>query len=181
MICKFAAFILRLLYQIVSINLNTILSHMRTVFALMVCFALFLSCKKDKFETVPHIEYKSIKPNVTGNLIDSRVILTFKLTDAEGDFGPVTDKDTAFIYVFNRLKSTLDSVEFPDLGAAAGKNFSSDVEVELSTGSRNFLSNNCNPGTPSTDTLFFDIYVKDFGKNKSNVITTTDPLYFICE
>lgn len=65
MICKFAAFILRLLYQIVSINLNTILSHMRTVFALMVCFALFLSCKKDKFETVPHIEYKSIKPNVT--------------------------------------------------------------------------------------------------------------------
>ena len=37
------------------------------------------------------------------------------------------------------------------------------------------------PGFPlHTDTLYFQVYVKDFAKNKSNVIITGDPVYYTC-
>jgi hypothetical protein len=32
---------------------------------------------------------------------------------------------------------------------------------------------------PYTDTLYFEVFVKDFAGNKSNVIRTTAPFYYV--
>ena len=68
-------------------------------------------------------------------------------------------------------------MQFPDLQTAGTSNFKADVIVSISK----VLE--CKPipgGGLHTDTLYFDIYVRDFAKNKSNVITTGDPIFFNC-
>ena len=139
---------------------------------------LFLSaCNKDKFTTAPQIEFKSISPNVVDNTSASP-ILTIHITDAEGDLG-INAKDTAFVYMKNLLTNTFDSLPFPDLQAVAKSNFKADVDIDINK----VLKCKTRPGNPPplhTDTLYFQIYVKDFAKNKSNVIITNDPVYFIC-
>jgi hypothetical protein len=36
------------------------------------------------------------------------------------------------------------------------------------------------PPRPRTDTVFYEVYVRDAKKNKSNVITTVDALFYRC-
>ncbi len=139
--------------------------------------AIFLlsACKKDKFTTAPQISFKSISPNVVDN-ISTTPILTIHVTDAEGDLGLV-GKDTAFIYMKNLLTNTFDSVRFPNLQAVAKSNFKADVDIDIAKVLRcKSLPN----GALHTDTLYFQVYIKDFAKNKSNVIVTDDPVYYIC-
>ncbi|MBL7703015.1 MAG: hypothetical protein JNM14_12245 [Ferruginibacter sp.] len=141
---------------------------------------LFLTaCNKDKYTTAPQIEYKSISPNAslsTNNNcnIPDKPVLTIHVTDAEGDLGFISNKDTAYVFVKNLVTNKLDSIRFTDIGSAAVKNFSGDVEVSLCR----FLSGIPGPG-PKTDTLYFEVYVRDFAKNVSNTITTKDPVYYI--
>jgi hypothetical protein len=151
-------------------------SNMRII-VLAVFLGLFLvSCKKDKFTSEPQIEFKSVDPNFTSIDVGAAVPqVTFSVTDSEGDLGFRSGSDTAFIYISNR-KSKSDSLPFPDLGASGKSNFKADVTVSLA----NFLE--CTPLTPPElhiDTLYFDIYVRDFKKNKSNVIATS-AVYFNC-
>lgn len=145
------------------------------LFTIIILF--FSGCKKDKYTTTPQISYRSIAPDVVGNLSASPVI-TLDITDAEGDIGR-TATDTAFIYIKNLLVNEFDSLMFPDLQAATKKNFKAEVEFVVPN---SVLKCNSLPGgTLHTDTVYFEIYVKDFAKNKSNVINTGDPLYFICK
>jgi len=97
-----------------------------------------------------------------------------QLTDAEGDFG-----DTSYIYVRNLTTDSLrlDSFKFPNLATLNTKNLNVQVDVILA----NLIPSIVNPPSTVTDTLFFEIYVKDRANNKSNVITTTDPLFLISE
>ena len=141
------------------------------LFSIAILF--FTACKKDKYTTAPQITYKSVSPNVV-DPNSSSLNLTISITDAEGDLG-ITTRDTAFVYVKNLLNGAFDSLRFPNLQAIAKSSFKADVEIDL--GRARLFS--CTPG-PHTDTLFFEIYVKDFAKNKSNVITTTEPVYFTC-
>ena len=138
------------------------------------------ACNKDKFTTAPQISYKSIKPNfisgnipITGQLLP---VLTFHITDAEGDIGFNAGSDTAIIYIKNLLTNTSDSFFFPKLTNATSKNFQADVDVNINT--NNLLKASTRPA-PKTDTLFYEVYVKDFAKNKSNTIVTGDPVYFV--
>ncbi|MBP9097996.1 MAG: hypothetical protein KBF74_04210 [Ferruginibacter sp.] len=154
---------------------------MRITFLLISLLFIFSACKKDKFTTQPQIEYKSVDPNYTS--IDLGAVIpdiTFKVTDLEGDLGLKAGSDTAFIYLDNRLTGVnhkFDSLPFPDLKLSAGKRFEGEVKVSINKVLR------CIPlpnGAQHIDTLYFDIYVKDFAKNKSNVITTGDPIFFNC-
>lgn len=142
-----------------------------------VC-SVFATCKKDKFTTVPQIKYKSIKPNAAQSNIPvtSQVIpvLTIHVTDAEGDLGFASSTDVSYIIIKNLLTGKLDSLRFPDIQTSARKNFEGDVEITLT----NFLGSSTRP-RPKTDTLYFEVYLKDFAKNKSNVIRTDDPVFYI--
>jgi hypothetical protein len=150
---------------------------MRYILLLAVVVAGFSACKKDKFNTVPQIKFKSISPNtwLSTNLDPTQgPVLTINLTDAEGDFGFNDNKDTSYIYVKNITVSPFkqDSLKFPVLTGVKTK----DLDVDLDINLRAFLASSS--GTPHTDTLKFEVYVKDFAKNKSNVIIA-EPVYYV--
>ena len=150
---------------------------MRYTLVITIIILIFAACKKDKFTTVPQIKFESLSHNAVDLSPTSAVpVITISITDAEGDLG-ITSKDTAFIYMKNLLTNTFDSLPFPDLQTAGKSNFKADVDITISKVLK------CRPipgGGLHTDTLYFQIYVKDFAKNKSNVITTPDPVYFTC-
>ena len=154
---------------------------MRYILILGAIVLGFLSCKKDKFNTVPQIAFKNISPDtwLTTNLDQNQSpILTFKLTDAEGDFGFNEKFDTSYIYVKNISVAPfkLDSMKFPVLSGLNRSNLNVDVEVKI----RSVLASTFVSGgrKPHVDTLRFEVYVKDFAKNKSNVIIA-QPLYYV--
>ena len=150
---------------------------MRYTLVFTIIILLFTACKKDKFTTVPQIKYKSISPTEVIAGLGSDPVLTISITDAEGDIG-INLKDTAYIYMKNLLTNDFDSLPFPDLQTAAKSNFQAEVDF---TTTKVFKCKSL-PGLPvHTDTLYFEVYVKDFAKNKSNVIKTADPVYFTCQ
>ena len=148
-----------------------------TICILLIAFS-FSACKKDKFESVPQISFKSFSPNVWYfNPLSGRnegPVMSLQLTDAEGDFG-----DTSYIYVRNLVTDSLklDSFKFPNLSSLNTKNLNVQVDVILA----DLYPSNPIPPSTITDTLFFEIYVKDRANNKSNVLKTTEPLFLITE
>ncbi|HPH84590.1 MAG TPA: hypothetical protein PLC48_03990 [Ferruginibacter sp.] len=148
-----------------------------TICILLIAFSLS-ACKKEKFESVPQITFKSFSPDVwyynSLSGTNEGPVMSLQLTDAEGDFG-----DTSYIYVRNLTTDSmrLDSFKFPNLATLNTKNLNVQVDVILA----NLIPSIVNPPSTVTDTLFFEIYVKDRANNKSNVITTTDPLFLISE
>ena len=148
------------------------------LFVALIVLAL-AACKKDKFTTAPQISYKSIKPNtVAGNIPitgQTLPVLTLHVTDAEGDLSFVAGSDSAWIFVKNLLTSARDSFQFPDMTGVTKSNFKFDLDVPLNTS--NLMHGT--PGLHKTDTLYFEVYITDIAKNKSNVLTTPDPVYFI--
>jgi hypothetical protein len=153
---------------------------MRYILILAVIALGFLGCKKDKFNTVPEITFKSVSPDTwyTTNLDPTRPVLTFKLRDAEGDFGFNNNKDTSYVYIKNIKVPPfrIDSLKFPVLSGFSRSNLDVDVEVSINS----VLASTYTSGRPRpyTDTLQFEVYVKDFAKNKSNVLLV-QPVYFI--
>ena len=100
--------------------------------------------------------------------------MSLQLTDAEGDFG-----DTSYIYIRNLTIDSmkLDSLKFPNLSSLNTKSLNVQLDIILD----NLYPSIVNPPSPITDTLFFEIYVKDRANNKSNVLKTTEPLFLITE
>jgi len=156
---------------------------MKNTLVILCILAGLASCKKDKFETVPKISFVDVKPNVFSSDIlsgarDFAPKLIMKVTDAEGDFGSDADTDSSFIYIKNLLTNSFDSVRFPNLDRAPKKDFDAEVSVNLF----DFLE--CvdpGPVRPRTDTTYYEVYITDAKKNKSNVITTTKPVFFQCK
>ena len=152
---------------------------MRYTLLFTIAILYFTACKKDKYTTAPQISYKSVSPNavdLSSNSVTPAVKLS--ITDAEGDLGYINGSDTAFVYMKNLLTNDFDSVPFPNIQTAAKSNFKADIEVKIDK----VLKCKSQPGFPlHTDTIYLEFYVKDFAKNKSNVVKTTDPVYFICQ
>lgn len=155
---------------------------MRTTLILAVLVLFFAACKKDKYTTAPQIKFKSISPDYVESSLTTlnkefAPKLTIEVTDAEGDIGFIRGSDTSRIYIKNLKSNNVDSFFLPDIQTAAVKNFKADVIVNL------FDALECvNPGPvrPRTDTLFYEVYIVDFAKNKSNVIKTDQPVYYRC-
>jgi hypothetical protein len=152
---------------------------MRNTLLIFLVALIFTGCKKDKFTTVPQITFKSVKPNTIFSSIPFKdqviPVLTIGVTDAEGDLGLIEGKDTSFVYIKNLLTNDVDSsLLFPNISAVAVKDFKADVLLSLV----NIIKPSTRP-SPKVDTLYFEVYIKDFAKNKSNVIKTADPLYYI--
>ncbi len=152
---------------------------MRTTLYIAAVLLSFSSCKKNKYTTVPQIKFNSIKPNVAySNNLDatSGPVLSIQLTDLEGDFG-FSNKDTSYVYVKNIITppNKIDSFKFPAALSSINRK-SLNVEVDVLINS--VLQTSNQPVKPYTDTLYFDVYVKDFAKNKSNTIKV-GPVYYI--
>lgn len=147
---------------------------MRYILTIVAVVLLFSACKKDKFTTVPQISFKSVDPDFyqQGLTPDASLpVITVNVTDAEGDLGFISGKDTSFIFFKNLRTNKLDSVELPNIKQAATKNFQGDVAVNM----KQFLGV---PNNSKKDTIYYEVYMKDFAKNKSNVIRTEKPVYY---
>ena len=155
---------------------------MKVTWFLMLLTLILFSCKKDKFTTAPQISFRSLTPNYwlssDFNYFNGPV-LSIQLTDAEGDFGLNPGKDTSFVYVKNITVPPyeLDSFRFPDLSEISNKkNLNVQVDAII-----NHVSSSLGHVFPLIDTIYFEVYVKDFAKNKSNVIQSTTPLYLLTQ
>jgi hypothetical protein len=141
------------------------------LFAIAILF--FTACKKDKYTTAPQITFKSFRPAEGSNYSQAGdpPIMVLEITDAEGDLGNISATEISKVYIKNTLTNKEDSMDFPDLRGVSKSNFKANIEVGL------FSVMGGRPTTPSLprpyqDTLHFEVYVKDFAKNKSNVILT---------
>lgn len=156
---------------------------MRIVLSMILAALLFSACKKNKFTTVPQIKFKSLKPEtapfnlpITSNP-DSMPKLTVSITDLEGDIGFRAGVDTSRVYIKNLINNKVDSFFLPDINSAGVKNFEADLTVNLQS------SLACKKNTPrpySIDSNYYEVYVVDFAKNKSNVIKTEKPVLVRC-
>ena len=155
---------------------------MKNSFFILFLLVIVASCKKDKFTTVPQIKFVSISPITAQSDINNSTrtlapVLTFKITDSEGDFGSADPKDSSMIYVKHLLTNSVDSFKFPDLANAAKSDFEAEVSINL------FEALDClspGPPRPRTDTVYYEFYVLDAKKNKSNIVRTDKPLFYRC-
>jgi hypothetical protein len=157
---------------------------MRITLLILVSLIALTSCKKDKYTIAPQIKFNSIKPNAIAlaglsTVDEAQVIVSFQLTDREGDIGFKDNADTSYVYIRNlTLNPTgLDSIKFPDIPSVNKKDLNAEIQIRLND-VPGLLTVPIAAVKPHTDTLYFEIFVKDFAKNKSNVIKT-DPLYVI--
>lgn len=150
---------------------------MRKLVYILLSAVFLISCKKDHFTTEPHLTFLSLTPNAwRSDNPDPNAgpVLSMQLTDAEGDLG-FQDTSLSFVYVKNITVPPFetDSFAFPSLPLSDKKNLNVQLDVRIT---------DClaalNLPRPHTDTLFFEVYVKDFADHKSNVITTPQPVYF---
>lgn len=135
------------------------------------------SCDKADFTSAPQIRFISISPEsrFSDDLSITGPLLTFRLTDLEGDFG-FQDTSISYVYVRNAADTlnSPDSLAFPDLPIADKRKLDVDVSVDI----LDVLPPPRSP-RPYTDTLYFEVYVKDFAGQKSNVIRSTRPFYYV--
>ncbi len=150
---------------------------MRYLILAILTSVLIFSCKKNNSNTAPEIKFESITSAFIKNLDPTTSpILTISISDAEGDLGFKDGADTSYVFVKNISNPPfrIDSFKFPESLASVPKNnFKADVDIAV----RSLL-----PATgsgPRRDSVYFEVYVKDFAKNKSNVIKTDDPLVYI--
>ena len=150
---------------------------MRLILFITLISIFFIACKKETFTSEPKITYLSLTPNSwsSDNTSINGPLLKFQLTDLEGDFG-FQDTSVSYVYVRNVADSLspFDSIPFPPIDIADKKNLNVEVSVDLG----NVLPP-AHITRPYTDTLFFEVYVRDFANHKSNVIRNGNPLYFI--
>ena len=149
---------------------------MKILLPFVVMLVFLFSCKKENENSNPQITFKSLTPNSwLTTFPENGPILTFQLTDKEGDIG---FQDTSISYIYIRrandtLRNSLDSFQFPELPIADKSNLNVEVSVNINHLIRYHL-----PIPNPRDTVQFEFYVKDFANNKSNVVFTPVPFYY---
>jgi hypothetical protein len=145
---------------------------------------IFTSCKKSDGNSAPQIKFKKITSPFDNDNTLELPLLTISVKDADGDFGFKDGSDTSYIYVKNVSYSpfTIDSFKFPSNIANANiiNNWvEAEVNLKIRTpGNLSVITGSTRP-RPKTDTLYFEVYMKDFKKNKSNVLRTDDPMLLL--
>jgi hypothetical protein len=151
---------------------------MRNTIIIFIISLIAVSCGKDKYTSAPQIKFKSVSPNrVLSNVPPNdpnMPLITINVTDSEGDFGDTTVFIKRIINGVPHYK--LDSFKIPDISSIKTKNFQADIRINSFDILR---GDSTRPQRHKQDTLTFEIYVKDLAKNKSNVIITPDPIYYI--
>jgi hypothetical protein len=159
---------------------------MRYLIIALLGSAIFFSCKKSDGSSAPEIKFKSITEALySGASADSiRPILIIEVADDDGDLGFADGKDSSYIFIKNLTVPTfrMDSFKFPaSLSQVPKSTFKSfqNVEIDLNANNVKLAYQSPTAASGKRDTAFYEVYVRDFGKNKSNVIRTDKPLVFV--
>jgi hypothetical protein len=165
---------------------------MRYLIIVLLSTTIFFSCKKSDGNSAPKVKFKSITPELSTTSAANGIlpILTLEVSDDDGDLGFNEGKDTSYIYVKNLTVAPfkMDSFKFPSqlsqLPKSTFKTYQNvDVDLNgnkvLSSGRSLAYPSSVLINTPRRDSAFYEVYVKDFAKNKSEVIRTDKPLVFV--
>lgn len=156
---------------------------MKQLFTFFAIVLIASSCGKDKFTSAPQITFIDITPNVykIAPITTAGPLLKIRLTDKEGDFGFAEFEDTSYVYVKNITVPPfdIDSAKFPTNPSIKRADLNAEIVVDLK-----FLRGIVTKLTPAprpnyTDTVFYEVYVRDFAGNKSNVIKTSKALFLL--
>jgi hypothetical protein len=159
---------------------------MRYLIIAILGSVIFFSCKKSDGNSAPKVKFKSITEEIFSGTTAStaiRPILVLEVSDDDGDLGFKDGKDTSYIFIKNLTVPPfkMDSFKFPaSLSSLPKTTFKTyqDVEIDLNNNAQMAYQRPTST-SGSRDTAFYEVYVKDFGKNKSNVIKTDKPLVFV--
>jgi hypothetical protein len=128
---------------------------------------LFVGCSKDKYQTTPTIEIKSIEPTTVA--INTPLIVELEYTDKEGDIA-----DSIFVKKIRinqkKLKTLRDSFALQLPGGAPNKQKGT---IKLTLDYNNYVTSAENPGNPpnaAPDSLIFRFVLQDKGKHKSDSV-----------
>jgi hypothetical protein len=165
---------------------------MRYLIITILGSAIFFSCKKSDGNSAPKIKFNSITPELfSGAAADSILpILTIEVSDDDGDLGFNEGKDTSYIFIKNLTVAPfkMDSFKFPtSLSQLPKSTFKVYQNVDIDLNGNKVLGGGRSLAYPSSiltnrprrDSAFYEVYVNDFGKNKSNIIKTDKPLVFV--
>jgi hypothetical protein len=138
-----------------------------TILSLSFALILVVACSKDKFQTKPTIEIKSINPNPLPKGGD--LIIDLDYTDKEGDLATDSAIYIRKIRINQKPAQTIrDSFWLPLPGEVPKKTKGS---IRLTLGWENYAKSASNPGTPpAPDSLIFRISMRDASKNASDTI-----------
>jgi hypothetical protein len=142
---------------------------------LLGCFmaALFLGCKKNKFETKPKLVIKSVTPSVVPP--EGNAVITFEFFDKEGDVDSVI---TMVRRRINQRPATVSTrTTFPFIVPQFPDRSSGEIEVFLDKDNHLKMSQPppANPNSPTgreSDTLLLKFVIADKGKNVSDTVST---------
>jgi hypothetical protein len=128
---------------------------------------LFVACNKDKYQTTPTIEIKSIDPTTVA--INTPLIVELEYTDKEGDI-----QDTIFVKKIRinqkKLNTLRDSFALPLPGDAPDKQKGT---IKLTLDYNNYVTSAVNPGNPpnaAPDSLIFRFILQDKGNHRSDSV-----------
>jgi hypothetical protein len=165
---------------------------MRYLLIVLLGSTIFFSCKKSDGNSAPKVKFKSITEALySGAAADSILpILTIEVSDDDGDLGFNEGKDTSYIFIKNLTVAPfkMDSFKFPSsLSQLPKSTFKTYQNVDIDLNGNKVLGGGRSLAYPSSiltnrprrDSAFYEVYVKDFAKNKSEVIRTDKPLVFV--
>lgn len=141
---------------------------------------IFASCEKkgpSSSDKIPHISDLKISTDVVRqNNPDDTLLITFSVTDGDGDIG--SSADSAGIYLQDDWGSNANQFYFPDIPRDVvdpEKGIIATCTVKVPS-TLHFIIRPGNP-PPTKDSVKFDVYVRDDARNESNHLTT--PMIYI--
>ncbi len=152
----------------------------------LVLFVAFATCiRPPDYPIEPQITFVGMTKTTMrqGFGSEDSVYYTLSFTDGDGDLGGISGKDSLNVFITDRRsnKPVEQTFRIPFVPEAGAKNGISG-EIRFLMFTTCCLSLEPCIATPSrpTDTLSYDIYIKDRAGHKSNVVQTK-PIILLCK
>jgi hypothetical protein len=157
--------------------------------SLVLLFTILISCTKPPdYPDEPVIEFNNLSQNFMrqGEPPEDTIILTINYTDGDGDLGNMDDSLDIYLSDtrFDLFNITYRLPFVPQQGA--GNGISGEITVELPGSCCTYPNNIAPPCDNSvsdiypTDTIVYELYIKDRAGNESNRIFTEN-IILLCE
>lgn len=156
------------------------------IFSILGAMTMMLACQStDDYSIIPSIKYIGVTKSalIQGDLNQDSLWLTFSFQDGDGDLAYSANSIEKDIFLYDkRLGLLLDSYKIPELANTNGNSLEGSMQILIYTTCCLFKDNipPCSaPPQYPTDTLLFEIYIKDRAGHESNRISS-QPIILYC-
>ena len=137
---------------------------MKKLLYILILIVLFSCKKEEEVSEIPIIDFVSISPTTAQEYTDD-IIITISYADADGDLGE-NNPDIYNLFVEDKRNNIIYHFRIPELSPNG-----STITIE---GNFNITINGTGiTDSSSSQSVNYDIYVKDRAENTSNKVTTS--------